>query len=336
MSAASASNPVPAMMRAIVVNGGTGDADSLAVSTIACPAPGPGEILIRVSAAGVNRPDIAQRQGLYPPPPGASDIIGLEVAGTVAALGAGASRWAVGDAVCALLPGGGYAEYAVVDARHALPVPKGFDMIAAAALPETIFTVWTNLFERGRLKAGDTALIHGANSGIGSIAILMAKASGARVFATARGPEKTARAKALGADLAIDVMTEDFVAPVQAAGGVDVVLDIAGGSYFERNIAVLKPDGRLAQIAFLDGPSATIDFRTLLFKRLTITGSTLRGRDAEEKARLTREIETHVWPWLESGAVRPLIDRSFPLEQASDAHRLLESGAQFGKAVLTL
>ena len=323
------------MMRAIGVRGGSGPASALFEERVARPVPAAGEILIRVAAAGVNRPDISQREGNYPPPPGASPIIGLEVAGEVAALGDGAARWTVGDRVTALLPGGGYAGYAVVDARHALPVPDDMSFEQAAGLPETVFTVWANLFERGRLVAGETALIHGGNSGIGVTAIQMAKAAGARVIATCRGREKADKAAAVGADIAIDVHEQDFAAVVTEAGGADVVLDIAGGAYFEGNVAALKPDGRLAQIALLDGGKVTLDLMPLLFKRLTITGSTLRARPADEKARLARAIEERVWPWVRSGQVRPPIDRVFPLENARDAHEYLEKGNQFGKVILT-
>lgn len=321
-------------MRAIAVREGKGPAEALHVVTVTTPRPGPGQILIRVRAAGVNRPDIAQREGNYPPPPGASEIIGLEVAGDVVDMGPDTPRWTIGDKVTALLPGGGYAEYAVVDARHALPIPDGMGYSEAAALPETLFTVWANLFERGRLQAGETVVIHGANSGIGTTAILMAKAAGARVVATARNAEKAAWARQLGADRPVDNSAEDFVAVVTELGGADVILDIGGGSWFDRNIAALKPDGRLAQIAFLDGAEVTLNLGLLLFKRLTITGSTLRARPAEEKARITREIETHVWPWVKDGKVRPPVDREFALSEAAAAHRHLETGSQFGKVTL--
>lgn len=327
-------NPTP-FMRAIGVRGGTGPASALFEEQVAQPSPTPGEILIRVKAAGVNRPDISQREGNYPPPPGASTVIGLEVAGEVAALGEGSARWAVGDRVTALLPGGGYAGYAVVDARHALPIPEDMSFEQAAGLPETVFTVWANLFEKGRLAAGETALIHGGNSGIGVTAIQMAKAAGARVIATCRGQEKAEKAKQVGADIAIDVNHQNFAEIVIQAGGADVVLDLAGGTYFEGNIAALKPDGRLAQIALLDGGTVTLDLMPLLFKRLTITGSTLRARPADEKARLARAIEETIWPWVRSGQVRPPIDRVFPLENVQDAHEYLENGNQFGKVVLT-
>jgi putative PIG3 family NAD(P)H quinone oxidoreductase len=322
------------MMRAAAVRGGKGDASALFIGTAPIPRPGPGEVLVKVRAAGVNRPDIMQREGHYPPPPGASDILGLEIAGEVAALGEVAERWAVGDQVTALLPGGGYADYALVDARHALPIPQGLDFAAAAALPETVFTVWTNLFERGRLRAGETALIHGANSGIGTTAIQMARAARAKVIATARGADKAAKALEAGADIAIDTTRDDFAAITRANGGADVILDIVGGDYFEKNIDALNVEGRLVQIAFQAGRRVTLDLAPMLFKRLTITASTLRARDAGEKARLTQAIEEKVWPWIAEGTVRPLVDRTFPIEAVADAHRYLEAGSQFGKVVL--
>lgn len=323
------------MMRAITVRGGKGAADAMELGEVPKPEPRPGEVLIRVRAAGVNRPDILQRQGRYPPPPGASPILGLEVAGEIATLGEGVTRWSEGDRVTALLSGGGYAEYAVVDARHALPVPSGLDFVQAAALPETVFTVWTNVFERGALKTGETLLVHGANSGIGVTAILMAKAAGARVFATARGADKAARARMLGADHSLDSSTGDWASAVKGAGPVDVVLDMVGSEYFSRNVDVLAPDGRLVIIAVLTGVSAEVNLLNVMLKRLTITGSTLRARDADEKARLARAVEKHVWPWVVDGTVRIPIDRAFPLERASEAHAWLEQGAQFGKVVLT-
>lgn len=321
-------------MRAVDIRNGKGTARDMYVAMVDRPAPAPGEILVRVVAAGVNRPDIAQREGNYPPPPGVSPIMGLEVAGIVEAVGEGVTAWAPGARVAALLPGGGYAEYAVVDARHALPVPDDIPLEDAAALPETVFTVFTNLFERGRLAAGDTALIHGANSGIGATAILMAKAAGARVIATARGADKVRRATALGADLAIDVSTQDFAAEVRAAGGVDVVLDIIGGDYFARNIAALNPDGRLVQIATLGGNIVEADLLQLMFKRLTLTASTLRGRPADEKARLTAAVASKAWPWFMTRQISLPIDRRFPLEEAGAAHEWLEQGNQFGKVIL--
>jgi putative PIG3 family NAD(P)H quinone oxidoreductase len=288
-----------------------------------------------VRAAGVNRPDLLQREGRYPPPPGASPILGLEVAGEVAGVGEGVSRWREGDAVTALLAGGGYAEYAVVDARHALPVPAGLDFVQAAALPETVFTVWTNVFERGRLQAGETLLVHGANSGIGVTAIQMARAAGARVFATARGADKAAKALDAGAELAVDASAGDWASAVKAAGPVHVVLDMVGRDYFVRNLDVLAQDGRLVVIAVLTGATVELNLLALMLKRLTLTGSTLRARDAEEKARLARAVEQHVWPWLASGVVRIPVDRTFPLERAGEAHAWLERGAQFGKVVLS-
>jgi putative PIG3 family NAD(P)H quinone oxidoreductase len=323
-------------MRAIQIHGGRGGATALHVAQVAVPVPGPGSLLIRVHAAGVNRPDILQREGHYAPPPGTSEILGLEVAGEVAGVGDGVTRWHRGERVTALLGGGGYAEYAVVDARHALPVPQGLSDLQAAGLPETVFTVWANVFERGALQSGESLLVHGANSGIGVTAIQMARAAGARVIATARGPGKAAQARDLGAEVAIDATAGDWVTAVKAAGPVDVVLDMVGPAYFARNLDVLATDGRLVQIALLTGERTELDLRMLMFKRLTVTGSTLRARAADEKARLARAVEARVWPWIEAGKVCVPIDRSFPLERAGEAHAWLESGSQFGKVVLTL
>jgi putative PIG3 family NAD(P)H quinone oxidoreductase len=325
---------VPDRMTAIAVRGGKGPAEALEPSRIDTPRPGPGQVLIRVAAAGVNRPDLLQRQGAYPPPPGAPETLGLEVAGEVAALGEGAPRWRVGDRVCALLGGGGYAEYAVADARHALPIPGQFDSVEAAALPETVFTVFHNVFERGRLAPGETLLLHGATSGIGVTAIQLAKAHGARVIATGRGPDKAETAKGLGADLAIDATAEDFVAAVKAAGGADVILDMVAGGYTARNLACLKVEGRLVQIAVQAGTEATIDMARLMVRRLTVTGSTLRPRPAEDKARLAEAVEATVWPWIEAGRVRPRVDRVFPLAEAAAAHAWLEAGRHVGKVML--
>jgi putative PIG3 family NAD(P)H quinone oxidoreductase len=322
------------MMQAIVVRGGKGGADALELQSVAIPELRPGHVLIRVRAAGVNRPDLLQRAGRYPPPPGASDILGLEVAGEIAGIGEGVERWREGDAVVALLAGGGYAQYALVDARHALPMPSNLDFVQAAALPETVFTVWANVFEGGRLQAGETLLVHGANSGIGVTAIQMARAAGARVLATARGADKAAKASAIGADLAIDAAAGDWAAAARSAGSIDVILDMVGAEYFARNIDVLAPNGRLVVIAFLTGAVVELNLMALMMKRLTVTGSTLRARDAGEKARLARAIEQHVWPWIASGAVSIPVDRAFPLERAGEAHALLERGAQFGKVVL--
>jgi putative PIG3 family NAD(P)H quinone oxidoreductase len=322
------------MMRAITIRGGKGGADALEVKSVPVPELKPGHVLIRVRAAGVNRPDLLQRAGRYPPPPGASEILGLEVAGEIAEVGEGVERWRGGDRVTALLAGGGYAEYALVDARHVLPVPANLDCVQAAALPETVFTVWANVFEGGRLQQGETLLVHGANSGIGVTAVQMAKAAGARVFATARGADKAARAREIGADVAIDASAGDWAAAVKSAGAVNVILDMVGAEYFARNTDVLAPGGRMVVIAFLTGAVAELNLMTLMMKRLTVTGSTLRGRDAGEKARLARAVEEHVWPWIESGAVRIPVDRVFPLASAGEAHAFLERGAQFGKVVL--
>lgn len=322
-------------MKVIEIAGGAGPAEALVTAVRPDPVTGPGEILIRVRAAGVNRPDLLQRAGRYPPPPGASDVLGLEVAGEVAEVGAGVTRWAVGDRVCALLGGGGYAQYAVVDARHALPVPEVMDWPQAAALPETVFTVFANVFEAGALKAGETLLIHGATSGIGVTAIQMTKAAGARVIATSRGADKTAAARALGADISLDAEAGDLAAAVEGAGGADVILDMVGAAYAEVNQRAIRPGGRWVVIATLGGARAEIDLMRLMLKRAVLTGSTLRGRSADEKARLAAAVEATVWPWVVSGAVRPPIEAVFPLEQADRAHARLESGAHVGKIILT-
>ncbi|HXQ45353.1 MAG TPA: NAD(P)H-quinone oxidoreductase, partial [Caulobacteraceae bacterium] len=298
--------------------------------------PGRGQILIKVAAAGVNRPDVIQRLGFYPPPPGAPDTMGLEVAGEVAALGEGAARWKVGDAVTALLGGGGYAEYAVVDARHALPVPKGLSLIEAAGLPETVFTVFTNVFEGGRLKAGETLMVHGATSGIGVTAIQMGKAAGATVIATGRGADKAVEALALGADRAVDASAEDFVVVAKDAGGVDVVLDMVGGDYVAREFETLNTGGRIVMIATLGGASVELNLGRIMQKRAVITGSTLRPRDADEKARLAAEVERVVWPWVEAGRVRTIVDATFPLAEAAKAHARLDDSAHTGKIVLVI
>jgi putative PIG3 family NAD(P)H quinone oxidoreductase len=321
-------------MTAIDIKGGSGAAEDLFPAEMDTPEPGPGQILIRVRAAGVNRPDLLQRRGFYPPPPGAPKTMGLEVAGDVAALGEGVTQWALGDRVCALLGGGGYAQYAVVDARHALAVPEGLCYAEASALPETLFTVWTNVFELGGLKAGETLMVHGATSGIGVAAIQMAKAAGARVIATGRGADKAAMALELGADLSVDAKAEDFVGPVQTFGGADVVLDMVGGDYAQRNIDCLNFGGRLVFIAFQGGAKAELDLSKIMMKRLTVTGSTLRARPADEKARLTAAVAQTVWPWVASGQVKAIIDRKFPLAEAAAAHAWLEQGAHVGKVVL--
>ncbi len=326
----------PQMMTAIRIEGGKGPASALQPHSVPRPEPGPGQILIAVKAAGVNRPDIAQRNGHYPPPPGAPDTLGLEVAGEVAALGPGAARWRVGDKVTALLGGGGYAEFAVVDARHALPVPQGLDLIQAAALPETVFTVFSNMVEIGGLKAGETLLLHGATSGIGVTAIQLAKARGARVIATSRTARKAQEATKLGADISIDVGAQEFVEAVKAAGGADVVLDMVGGDYVAKDIAALNPFGRLVFISFQAGARVEVDLLPVQRKRLIVTGSTLRPRDADEKARLAAAVEAQVWPLIGSGAFRCIVDRTFPLEQAAEAHAYLEAGDHLGKVVLTV
>jgi putative PIG3 family NAD(P)H quinone oxidoreductase len=320
-------------MTAIAVEGGKGPAGALRAERTATPVPGAGQILIAVGAAGVNRPDILQRLGFYPPPPGASATLGLEVAGTVAR---GSGRWREGDQVCALLGGGGYAEFAVCDARHALPLPGGLGVLEAASLPETVFTVYANVFEHGALKAGETLLVHGATSGIGVAAIQMAKAAGARVIATARGADKASQALILGADIAVDASAEDFEAVARAAGGVDVVLDMVAGPYFPKNLEALNTGGRLVHIATLGGGVVELPIMKIMQKRLIITGSTLRPRSADEKARLAGEIERVVWPWIAAGAVRPIIDKVFPLAEAAAAHAWLEGGAHVGKVMLTI
>jgi NADPH2:quinone reductase len=320
-------------MTAIAIEGGKGAASALHPEQMPVPQPGEGEILIKVHAAGINRLDIFQRKGFYPPPPGASEVMGLEVAGEVVKA---AGRWKMGDKVCALLGGGGYAEYAVCDARHALPIPKGLGFVEAAALPETVFTVFTNVFERGDLKPGETFMVHGANSGIGVAAIQMAKAAGAKVIATARGPEKTQKALDLGADVAVDVLRSDFVEIAQQHGGVDVVLDMMAGDYLAKNIDALNMGGRLVHIAALAGTEPVLPIMPMARKQIVVTGSTLRPRSADEKARLAGEVERMVWPWVESGKLSQVIERTFPLAQATDAHALLESGSHVGKIVLTM
>lgn len=303
----------------------------------AVPEPGHGEVLIAVSAAGVNRPDVLQRQGGYPPPPGASDLPGLEVAGTIAGLGPGAARYAMGERVCALVSGGGYAEYCLAPEPQTLPIPEGLDDVQGAALPETFFTVWTNLFERARLKAGERLLVHGGSSGIGTTAIQVASALGVRVFTTAGSAEKCSACESLGAECAINYRDEDFETAVKdlTGEGVDVVLDMVGGDYVQRNLNVLRPEGRLVQIAFLGGVKSQLNLMPLMLKRLTITGSTLRPQSIESKARIAVALEREVWPLLAAGAIKPVIDSTFPLVEAAKAHARMESGAHIGKIVLT-
>ena len=320
-------------MTAIAIEGGRGPAEALHPVQIDRPEPKPGQILIKVRAAGINRPDILQRLGGYPPPPGSPDTMGLEVAGEVAVA---TGRWKVGDQVCALLGGGGYAEYAVCDARHALPIPKGLDFVAAAALPETVFTVYANVFEHGALKAGETLLVHGATSGIGTVAIQMAKAAGAKVIATARGAAKAAVARSLGADVAVDASVEDFAEVAKAEGGCDVVLDMVGGDYFAKDLDALKTGGRIVFIAAQGGGEVPLQIFRLMQKRAVVTGSTLRPRDPDEKARLAAEVERVVWPWIEAGKIKPQLDRTFPLAEAAKAHAHLETDTHVGKIVLAV
>jgi NADPH2:quinone reductase len=324
---------LPAIMKAIAIRK-PGGPEVLELGELARPEPALGEILIRVSAAGVNRPDTFQRMGLYPPP----DTPGLEVAGEVVAIGPGVTRWKAGDRVCALVGGGGYAEYCLAHEAHALSVPKGLNEIEAAGLPETVFTVWTNVFERGALKPGETFLVHGGTSGIGTTAIQLALAFGARVIATAGSADKCATCVRLGAE-AINYRDQDFVEEVMKltdGHGVDVVLDMVGGDYIQRNISIAAPDGRIVSIAFLRGPKAEVNFMPVMAKRLTLTGSTLRPRSNEEKAALARTIEANVWPLIETGRMKPIIDTTFPLADAAKAHALMESSSHIGKIVLTV
>jgi NADPH2:quinone reductase len=301
------------------------------------PVPAAGEILIDVAAAGINRPDVIQRLGKYPPPPGASDIPGLEVAGVVAALGADVGGWSVGDPICALLAGGGYAERAAVPHEQCLPIPKGLTAIQAAGLPETFFTVWTNVFQRGKLKAGETILIHGGTSGIGTTAIQLAKVFGARVFATAGSDEKCAATRQLGAEQAFNYRTDDWVAEgkrVTDGRGVNLILDIVGGDYMARNLDLLSLEGRLVQIAFLKSAKAELDFSEMMRKRAWITGSTLRPRTPEEKGVIARDLLAHVWPLLEKGSVAPVVHKVFRFADAAAAHRLMEESTHIGKLIL--
>jgi NADPH2:quinone reductase len=329
---------VPSRMQAIEIRE-FGGPEVLTLTDRPVPTPGDGEVLIRVEAAGVNRPDVLQRKGGYAPPPGASDLPGLEVAGTVTARGPGVARWQEGDQVCALLAGGGYAEYAVAPEGQCLRRPAGLSMIEAAAVPETFFTVWANVFERGRLQRGESLLVHGGSSGIGTTAIQLAARAGATVFATAGSTAKCAACVALGATHAVNYRDEDFVAVIRnrtGSRGVDVILDMVGGEYVARNLSLLADDGRLVQIAVLQGSTATVDAALIMRRRLTFTGSTLRSRSIAEKARIAAALADEVWPWLERGDVRPQIYRTLPLARASEAHALMESSAHIGKIVLTI
>ena len=324
-------------MRTVVMSG-PGGPEVLSVDVRPSPEPGPSEVLVRVEAAGVNRPDLMQRQGKYPPPPGASDVLGLELAGTVERVGANGSRWQPGDRVCALVAGGAYAEFCIVPEPQALPIPSGLDWVHAAAVPETYFTVWTNLFQRGRLQKGERVLVHGGTSGIGTTAIQLGRAFGAQVFATAGSEDKCAACERLGAQ-AINYRTTDFVHAVlelTGGAGVEVILDIIGGSYLSRNLECLARDGRLVQIGLQGGNRTDINLATLMQRRLTLTGSTLRPRTVEEKGAIARELEANVWPLLAGGTVKPWIHAVYPIERAADAHRALESGEVIGKVVLTM
>ena len=329
---------LPTTMRAIQFRG-KGGPEVLEAVTLDIPTPRAGEVLIKVAAAGVNRPDIAQRVGAYPPPKGHSPLPGLEVSGEIVAVGAGVARWKGGEKVCALTNGGGYAEYCLAEAGAVLPVPKGLDLVQAAGLPETYLTVWNNVFERGGLKAGEWLLVHGGTSGIGVTAIQMAKAMGAKVIATAGSEEKCAAMRGLGADVAVNYKTEDFVEAAKSAtggNGVDVILDMVGGDYIEKDIAAAAEDGRIVFIAFLGGAEAKVNFARVMMKRLTLTGSTLRARNTEVKAGFARAVEAKIWPLIEAGRIKPVMDTTWPLEKAAEAHRRMEQGQHIGKIVLVV
>jgi NADPH:quinone reductase len=316
-----------------------GGPEQLQLSTRPVPSPGEGEVLVRVEAAGVNRPDVMQRQGRYPPPPGASDLPGMEIAGEIVALGANVKGVVVGDKITSLLPGGGYAEYALAAAPLCMPIPTGLSMVEAAAIPETFMTVWTNLFERGGCKAGDTVLIHGGTSGIGTTAIQLATALGAKVYATAGSQDKARACEKLGAVRGIDYRTEDFVEVIKAATkgyGIDVTLDMVAGSYVSRNIEIAAVEGRIVTISTLGGTKAEINMVPLMMKRVTLTGSTLRARTVAQKAAVADAMRRAVWPLIAAGKVKPVIFKTFPLAEASEAHRLMETSSHIGKIVLTL
>jgi NADPH2:quinone reductase len=327
---------LPDSMTAIAISR-PGGPEVLEPVSLPVPQPGENEILVAVAAAGVNRPDVLQRQGGYPPPPGAPETPGLEIAGEVVAVGSGVRRYRPGDRVCALVAGGGYAEYCAVAEANALPIPGDLSMVEAAGLPETFFTVWTNVFTRGRLQDGEILLVHGGSSGIGTTAIMMAKVWGARVFTTAGSAEKCRACEDLGAERAINYREEDFVEAVLAATdrhGADVVLDMVGGEYVARNFKAAARDGRIVNIAFLQGSKVEINLLPLMLKRLTLTGSTLRPRSVEEKAEIARALEEHIWPHIAAGRIRPVIHQTFPLREAAAAHALMESGAHIGKIIL--
>ena len=328
--------PATQTVIAIPIPGGP---EALVPETRPVPTPGPGEILVKIAASGVNRPDVIQREGNYPAPKGASDIPGLEIAGTVVAQGDGTTRFALGDAVVALLSGGGYAEYAVVPEVNALPLPKGLTMVEGAGLPETVFTVWSNVFDRAKLKAGEVFLVHGGTSGIGVTAIQLAKAFGATVIATAGGEAKCARCRELGADLAIDYRTQDFVKEVKdftGGKGADVILDMVGGDYIEKNHEAAAVEGRIVQIAFLRGSKETLNFMRVMLKRLTHTGSTLRARDTTFKAAIADQLREKVWPLIEAGKFKVIVDSTYPLADVVEAHRRMETNAHVGKIILTV
>ena len=327
------SSELPEKMRAVEITE-PGGPDVLKPVEVDRPDPAHGQILIRVAYAGVNRPDALQRAGSYAPPPTASPLPGLEASGTVAAVGPGVTDWTVGDEVCALLPGGGYAEYVVTPAAHALPVPNGMALREAACLPETFFTVWSNVFMRGGLTAGETFLVHGGSSGIGTTAIQLASHFGARVFTTAGSAEKCAACEGLGAERAINYRDEDFMAVMKEAGRADLILDMVGGPYLPRNVKALKDDGRLVQIAFLSGAKVELNFAEVMMRRLTITGSTLRPQSDLAKARIADALKEHVWPLLDTGQVAPVMDSEFPLADAAAAHTRLEQSTHIGKIVL--
>jgi putative PIG3 family NAD(P)H quinone oxidoreductase len=332
------SEPLPATMTAIEIRE-PGGPEVLVPASRPCPDPGPGEVLVKVAAAGVNRPDVLQRLGGYPPPPGASDIPGLEIAGSIVALGEGVDGWTPGDEVTALVTGGGYAEYCAAPAVQCLPVPESLGLVEAAALPETFFTVWSNVFDRGGLTAGESFLVHGGSSGIGTTAIQLARAFGARVFATAGSAEKCVACEALGAERAINYREEDFVAVAKAATGgkgLDLILDMVGGDYVQRNIESLRADGRLVYIAFLGGAKVEVNLLPLMLKRLTLTGSTLRARSPEFKGAIANSLRQKVWPLIEAGEVKPVIAERFALAEAAAAHGLMESSTHIGKIVLTI
>ncbi len=329
-------NNIPQSMNYIQIEK-HGDPGVLKLHSMPVPEPGPGEVLIKVAAAGVNRPDVMQRKGLYPPPPGATDVPGLEVSGTVVSVGQNVSKPPINSEVCALVTCGGYAEYCLAAASICLPVPEKISLVNAAGIPETFFTVWTNVFKRGQLKAGESLLVHGGSSGIGTTAIQLGKAFGATVYTTAGTSDKCEFCNNLGADAAINYREQDFSEEIKRlteGKGVNVILDMVGGPYFPKNIRLLADEGRLVQIALMQGSKAEVDFRSLLLKRVTLTGSTLRPRSVEEKTKIAHALQKNVWPLLESGAIRPIIHETFPLKQASEAHRLMESSAHIGKILL--